>query len=452
MNQLKKWIILLSTICVILIIALIVILSNFTQQEQNIYVDPPTSEEEQHEPEINQKISFVKSEDDFFTLEKQLQNYFLYLKVENQEAVYNLLADSYIQDHQLTKERVIDFVKQNYQSVQGTIFLKQAYVRDSIVKPIYYVCGSLEENQRNTDVYMVVYWDGENGAYAVRPIEKSQYEQYISENLQEENKYEISTKQYNKLERMILSEEDKAIKYFKSYIKNALYHVETAYASLEKEYQQKRFATIENYQQYIKVRKAQLLTMDTDNMKDLKDFATEEEYTNYLNSLRFKSIEKYQFSTTSNQKQCICIDSYGNYYIFNITGAMQYTVILDTYTIDLPEFTAKYEQATDEEKVLMNIQKFFMAIDNGDYAYAYNKLDATFKANNFATQQEFETYVKNTFFASNKLASGTAEKQNDIYLYQITITDKTEVKKESVTKTFVMKLKEGTDFVMSFSK
>ena len=115
MNQLKKWIILLSTICVILIIALIVILSNFTQQEQNIYVDPPTSEEEQHEPEINQKISFVKSEDDFFTLEKQLQNYFLYLKVGNQEAVYNLLADSYIQDHQLTKERVIDFVKQNYQ-------------------------------------------------------------------------------------------------------------------------------------------------------------------------------------------------------------------------------------------------------------------------------------------------------------------------------------------------
>ena len=66
--------------------------------------------------------------------------------------------------------------------------------------------------------------------------------------------------------------------------------------------------------------------------------------------------------------------------------------------------------------------------------------------------QEIEQYVKNTFFASNKLAAGTAEKQNDIYLYKITITDKSGEKAESVNKTFVMQLKEGTDFVMSFNK
>lgn len=51
---------------------------------------------------------------------------------------------------------------------------------------------------------------------------------------------------------------------------------------------------------------------------------------------------------------------------------MNFTVILDTYTIDLPEFTEKYTKASDEEKVLLNIQKGFTAINDKDYRYVYN--------------------------------------------------------------------------------
>lgn len=128
---------------------------------------------------------------------------------------------------------------------------------------------------------------------------------------------------------------------------------------------------------------------------------------------------------------------------------MDYTVILDTYTIDLPEFLEKYENAKEEDKVILNLQKCFEALNNNDYKYVYNKLDATFKSNNFKTEADFEKYVKTNFFESNNAKSSNGKKQGDLYTYEVTITDKTEKNTKTVKKTFVMRLNEGTDFVMS---
>ena len=127
---------------------------------------------------------------------------------------------------------------------------------------------------------------------------------------------------------------------------------------------------------------------------------------------------------------------------------MNFTVILDTYTIDLPEFTEKYTKASDEEKVLLNIQKCFTAINDKDYRYVYNKLDNTFKANNFKTLADFEKYINANFFEKNKKSASNARKQSEVYLYDIKISNIDGT--SSITKTFVMQLKENTDFVMSF--
>lgn len=98
----------------------------------------------------------------------------------------------------------------------------------------------------------------------------------------------------------------------------------------------------------------------------------------------------------------------------------------------------------------MNIQRFFYAIEDEDYRYAYNKLDETFKTNNFATLEEFENYAKTNFFKRNTLSAGKAEKQGNIYLYNITIKDASEESNKERTTSFVMRLGEETDFVMSF--
>jgi hypothetical protein len=54
---------------------------------------------------------------------------------------------------------------------------------------------------------------------------------------------------------------------------------------------------------------------------------------------------------------------------------MDYKLILDEYTIDLPEFTEKYKKAAPQEKVGMNIEKIISAINNKDYGkYRFNQV------------------------------------------------------------------------------
>ena len=136
--------------------------------------------------------------------------------------------------------------------------------------------------------------------------------------------------------------------------------------------------------------------------------------------------------------------------MFNENGVMDFKMILDTYTIDLPQFIEKYNQANDETKVALNLQKVFEAINDEDYNYVYNKLDDTFKQNNFPTLESFEEYVKNNFYSKNTITKANYTMENDMYVYGLNISN-ADNENEFITKEFIVKLEEETDFVMSFN-
>ena len=56
---------------------------------------------------------------------------------------------------------------------------------------------------------------------------------------------------------------------------------------------------------------------------------------------------------------------------------MQYKVLLDTYTMILPEFAEQYDNLDNTKKVVMNIEKVIQALNLRDFKYIYNKLDDT---------------------------------------------------------------------------
>lgn len=138
----------------------------------------------------------------------------------------------------------------------------------------------------------------------------------------------------------------------------------------------------------------------------------------------------------------------GKYYIFKENSAFQFSIILDTYSIDLPEFIEKYESATTQEKVALNLEKVIEAINEQDYKYVYNKLNETFKKNNFDTLEKFEKYMKNNFYEENEASYLSFNEISETYTYSVKIKDAESEKYK--TKNFVMKLGEGTDFEMSF--
>ena len=373
------------------------------------------------------------------------------MPIKNANAVYEMLDEDYIKQNNIDNTNVITQIESKINNYDDLFELKQAYYRDSTNTAIYYLYGITTKNDNTQDLYAKVYLDRSNGAYAISLTNKEQYEQYISQELKENTTKEIIQKQYNKYKVKILSQEEIANNYFNDYIFLAVSNPQKAYELLQEDYKKSKFGTINAYQKYLEENKDIINSLNAKGAQTVDDFNNIEEYIEYSNNLTRKGIKQYKFQNTSSGKQCICIDDYDNYYIFNITSPMQYTVILDTYTIDLPEFTEKYNNSSNEEKVLLNIQKFFEAINHSDYEYAYSKLDASYKSNNFKTLADFEKYVKENFFEQNKLSAKNAEKQEDIYLYTIIISDASGKDENSITKTFVMQLKEGTDFVMSFS-
>lgn len=164
-------------------------------------------------------------------------------------------------------------------------------------------------------------------------------------------------------------------------------------------------------------------------------------------------LNKYKEENNDNYTEYICIDQYGNYYIFKDKGVMDYTVMLDTYTIDSDEFNNKYNNGSEQLKVGMNLEKIFQALNRKDYNYIYEKLDDNFKQNNFPTLTDFETYAKSTFFDINKIEYGDFEEKSGVYVYKISLSDATESANEEkkVTKNFIIKLEDNNNFKMAFN-
>lgn len=248
----------------------------------------------------------------------------------------------------------------------------------------------------------------------------------VDEPILPNTKYNGTKQKYecNEFEILNVSTGDLLSTYFNKYKDDIFADLEKAYNTLDEEYRLKKFGSIDNYKTYLQERYQEIALSKIVSYKigDKND-----EYTQY-----------------------VCIDNNGNYYIFKETAIMQYTVMLDAYTIDLPKFLEKYNNGTAQQKVALNIEKFVQAINDKSYNYAYNCLADSFKNNYFRTQEEFETYVKSNFYESNTITYNSFETQGELYTYSVTITNKET--NEQKTKTFIMQLGEGTEFVLSFDR
>lgn len=315
---------------------------------------------------------------------------------------------------------------------KGTIVCKQIleYDLDEDIS-IFIVNGTNIINKNNrVDFTLLVIIDNNKNCFSIYPEEyltKNKIKRLeIGDSLPDSVKEitDIEKNEYNELSNIVYMDEDIIKDYYNLYKFYLSKDRETAYKLLDDEYRKKKFKNIEDFELFV---------------------------DNKLN-VNIAILKKYKVINNEQYKQYVLIDSNNNYYIFTEFAPMKYSVVFDTYTIDLPQFIEKYNSSTNEEKVLLNLQKCFEAINNKDYAYMYNKLDETFKTNNFKTQADFEKYIKANFFEENKVGAKNPKLHGDIYTYELTISDASGKKTNKVNKTFVMQLNEGTDFVMSFSK
>ena len=179
-------------------------------------------------------------------------------------------------------------------------------------------------------------------------------------------------------------------------------------------------------------------------------FKDKEEFYKFAKGIQLSKFEQYKIIDKDNHYEIICKDELDNTIIFKERAVMNYTVILDPYTINLETITEEYN-TKDEDKILLNIQQISQMINMKDYTELYKKLNSVFKTNNFKNIESFEEYINKNFYTRSKFEYISSKKyNNENYIVKLQIRNESK-KAEKKAITIIMKLGEGKDFEMSFS-
>ena len=409
----SKKIIIIMIIIVIIIIAIILSLLFIQNKGLILYGIDETGDNSEETLETN--ISRVTNRNDFFSIKNCVEKYYIYYagmyntgenndiideeaeasikeeKIESANALYNILDTEYIEAKQITKANISTKFTEITEPV---VSIKDMYMSEQTGNiTIYIVEGSIREKKSGkiTNYKIIVKQDRLNRTFTVLP----------------------------------------------------------------NDYAQEKYKNIE-IGKTINIEVPKEIEQNTNNMYDLKT-VTEEEYVNSLiNINEFKTyaknntknyvalkVQKYQKTENEGYTRYVMIDTDGDYHIFQEIAPMKYTVMLDTYWIDIPEFIEKYDKSIPQEQVILNLNKFMQALNDKDYKYAYSILAESFKQTNFKTQAEFEAYAKTNFFEKNEFKyEKFGNEANTYYTYQIKVTDKEKVQNNEVTKTFIILLEE----------
>ena len=449
--KILKRIIIFIIIIIVIICVLIFLLNNFYKKNNNTTIN----ENQNISNTYSKNFMEVSDYNIYFSIKDIINNYLLYIKqingdiyinaeilTEDREEIKNKVIEkgiegikgiadiSYINDFDITNEKILSELKKykvkgNFQEdVDYDLDIKKIYTADKTENiTIALVYGTLNDQEFN----IIMKLDLKNNLYSIFGkdyIEKYQYNE--NTNLKDINidDLELIKNNYNTFKFVNATMEYIVIQYFADYRNMLLNNPQRAYQTINDEYKNKRFTNYEDFYKYVELNKEKI---------------------------KNSRVNKYMLDNFNDKSQYICIDQHGNYYIFTEKGIMDYDVILDTYTIDLPQFLEKYENGNNQMKVGMNIEKFITSINMKDYNYAYNCLAESFKANSYNTEEFFEEYIKNNFFDVNKIEYVSFLQEGDNFIYNIKLSDNQGISKEIKDVTVIMQLKEGTDFVMSFS-
>lgn len=447
-NKIIKLLIFVLIIIIVIISSLLIVVNNQhssrnvsyiqNEEENNSSLHIDTVEDEKYYFVLKQAIEkFYKNCTKMNASEKDISQYRaklneqewneykdILLKEEQDEAkkiILAILDSNYINEYNITKDNIknkfginnqVDIVIDNFINID---FFYSENLLSYLVKGY---CIDVE-TKGSKAFELIVNLDKLNNTYSI--CAKEYFESDNS--LNEKNLIKIENSSYNVFENKEIEESEIAYEYFYNYKYNMLYNTEKAYYSLDEPYRDERFGTLENYKKYIK-----------DNNNDL------------VNS----TLTKYQIENLESSKKYICLDNFENYYVFEQKKIGVYVAMMDTYTIESDKFKKAYEEGNNQRKVKLNIDKFIKMINNKDYQHAYEVLDDNFKNNYFKSEENFKKYIKNNFLEYSNIEFENYKEEGEIFIYQIVLSDKLSKSDKKLRMNIIMKLKEGTDFVMSF--
>ena len=412
MKNIKLLIIILSILVIGLIITLAILRMESKNTKRNVISNniTPSIENNINNDIISPKTTILTfntsieketSNSVLYSLNRNINKYFNYIKENNETAINELGGNS------------IYLITNNVKYV-----VKQAYVTQNQYMSKYYTYGTLTIANGNytaqtQEIYMILYLTAENKGYRLQTISK---EEYLNRTALEQNDtIEIQEGTYNKFEYEYIDNVKQMEIYLEDYSFQIFNNTENSYNLLNTEYKEKRFKDLQAFVQFLNEKQGQL-----HNIK-ISQYTVDEENQNKI----YKGT-----------------DQYGNYYEIIEKSYMNYEIILDNYTM------LDYSNDSDENKIKLSAEKFILMLNSADYTNAYNLLEPSFKQINFPTEQDFINYVKNNFYARNIVASKDLSEDG---ICTVTIKDSISTQANKIQKQFKVIMGEGMSFTIEFN-
>lgn len=369
------------------------------------------SKEETIEQEKQESIKYFEN-----VLDKEYKNYYN-LSQDN----YNNEANKYVIQGDYTKSDIIYKV-----NING---MYECKYNENIT--LFLVYANVNEKSLN----LLVKYNNQKNIYSLfleNYIKDNNYEVNMSFSNIKLSDDEINESMYNKSIIGTITEEDMAKEYFNIQKNNFLYDLKSEYEKLNSKYREQKFRNYNEFEEY---------------------------YSNLKDEIKNSKLEKYGVEKNDNRKIYTLMDNNDKIYIIECAdGLFNYNVVLDNYTVDTPQFLTKYNSASVQEKVVLNIEKVFTAINNKDYRYVYSKLADSFKNNYFKNEEELKKFIEDNFFSKNVVEYEDFNREGTVCTYKIRVIKEFEQGEQipegknapSAYLNIVMQLKEGTDFEFSF--
>lgn len=448
MQKIKKILILLFVAIIVLMIVIYLLLQKQVNKQDNQNENTANYGGDISPIEYNNGFSEVSDYTIFFSIENAIEKYekickfnidadysdtniyinedeYL-LEIKNEEqrkkAIYDLLDKDYISNNKITIENINKFIfdiDTDTVLVPKRLIYKYGTNINTYIYETYFI-----KNQKVENKAFIVRVNNKNSTFSIEFV-NDEFEDIsgLKVNINDES---IENTGYNKFSIKSVKTEQVAKEHLDNYKELVMANPSIIYNDyLNDEYKETRYGSLEYFEKYV-----------NENIEEIRKC----------------QLTKYAMESISdNKEQYVCVDQYGNYYIFDESSTMQYTVKFDNYTITTDKFKEAYSKANNEKKVQMNVDKFIQMINRHDYKTSYNCISSGFKKNYLDTQEKFEEYMKNVFFEYNNFEFRNIEqKGSNLYTVTLNITDLTEESSETRNVTIIMQLNDDLDFEMSF--
>lgn len=334
-----------------------------------------------------------------------------------------LLSKNYINKNAITINNIDKFI---YNINKKVLFIPTKIIKFYELEQVnsFVIEGYLEDNNYEPmiGIKFILNMDTTNNTYSIEILNVNQnINNVIPDKLNEIQKNDYNTYQYTQLTETNIINEISAM-----YKKTVLGYPELFYNNyLNTDYRKNRFNNLEEFKKYV------------ESNKDI---------IKKINIKKYKKISNDNGSTTY-----ILEDQYENTIIVEYKSIVDYKVYLDTYTVELDTFKEEYNNSkNDESKLSLQLGKITQMLNNKDYNAIYNKLNETFRNNNFTNVSKLEEYLKNNIYNINSLVISECEENDDYYVCKATIINQ-ENTNESKDINLIIKLIDSNNFEMSFS-